>query len=229
MAVYVESGRCGWGGVRGVLVRLLMVVISLMLSGCVIGPILGVFMGPRSETEDVEPEYVLSKGKLAILIDSRSEVASLSGVRPLLSWELARELRSYNLTGEIVREDEIGALRANTQNFNQLSIAEVGKGLAVGQVLYVEVLEFSLGTVVDKPSGRGMMRARVKVFDVEQDRRVWPEKELLGREVVMQTPFRQAEESGYRQVFAEDICKRTSIEIVKYFRTHKALRKPPAD
>lgn len=220
-SIGITVGRCR---VRLISALTATVGVSLVLSGC-IGPIVGILIGGESETVDVPAEYVLPAGRMAILIDSRSEVASLSGARPLLAMELAGEIRRYGMAPEIVGFEEVSNFETYTANFNQLSVAEVGKGVGAKQVLYVEVLDFSLGTLVDKPAGRGMIRVRAKIFDVEANRRVWPEQETLGREVALETGFREPEGADYRHVFTEELCKKAAAETVKYFRIRAEARR----
>ena len=207
---------------------MLVGVLPMVLSGCIgpIPPLLGLLAGGESETVEVAAECVLPAGRMVILIDSRSEVASQSGVRPLLATELGTEIRRYGMAPEIVGFEEVSNFETYTPNFNQMSVAEVGKGLGANLVLYVEVLDFSLGRLVDKPSGRGMIRVRAKVFDVEGNRRVWPEQETLGRELGAQTGFREQEGADYRHVFTQDLCRRAAGEIVKYFRIRAEVRRP---
>ena len=172
----------------------------------------------------VAPQHELTAGKLLVFVDSPSERIGLSGIRPLLTRYLADEISRHDLVPAIVPAGELATLRISTANFGQLSIAEVGRRLSAEQVLYVEVVEFSLGTLVDKPAGKGMARLRVTVFDVIQQRKAWPKDKSLGYEVLLQTPFREPSGQDYRQEFAEDLCERTAESVIKLFREHEEPR-----
>ncbi|NIA07562.1 MAG: hypothetical protein GWP14_08005 [Actinobacteria bacterium] len=208
--------RCVW---------LLFCVLPLFLGGCPIGAVVALFV-KKDPMVVVEAEYEFTADKLLVLVDSPTERTGLSGIRPLLSRRLAEEISRYNLVPAVVPAGELAVLRISTDDFGQLSIPEVGRRLSADQVLYVKVMEFSLGTMVDKPVGRGIARARVTVFDVAQDRRVWPKDRPLGREVLVRTPFREPTGQDYRQEFAEDLSKRTAESVIKLFREHEEPRKP---
>jgi len=198
-------------------------VLMLSLSGCLLGPFFGLF-AKKSPTVTVAAEYKLPAGNLLILVDSPTERTGLSGVSPLLSSELAREIREQGLAPTVIPTGELANLQISTEKFDQLDIAQIGRRLSARQVLYVEVIEFTLGTLVDSSVGRGVVRTRVKVFDVELNQTVWPRAKPLGEEVIVQTPFREPPGKDYRQEFTEDLCKRTAIAIIKLFREHEEPR-----
>ena len=68
------------------------------------------------------------------------------------------------------------------------------------------------------------MRAGVIVFDVEQKRRVWPEMEPRGYEVIVRTPFRELVGRDYQHDSTQDLCQRMAVKIIKLFREHKEPR-----
>ena len=196
--------------------------LGVVLSGC--GPIIGQFTGRRSETVKVGAKYKLRAGNLLILVDTPVGVARSSGVRAVLSRELEREIELYGLSENVIPASELSVLRSSREDFEELDIGRIGRELWAEQVLYVEIIEFQLGTLLDKPAGQGLMRGRVKVFDVEQNRRVWPEIKPLGHEVIMRTGFREPMGKEYRQDFTQELCQRMAVKIVKLFRDHREPR-----
>ena len=198
--------------------------LGVVLSGCVIGPIIGQFTGRRSETVKVEAKYKLRAGNLLILVDTPVGVARSSGVRAVLSRELEREIELYGLAESVIPASELSALRSSREDFEELAIGRIGQELWAEQVLYVEIIEFQLGTLLDKPAGEGLIRGRVKIFDVGQNRRVWPEIEPLGHEVMVRTGFREPVGKEYRQAFTQELCQSMAVKIVKLFRDHREPR-----
>ncbi len=214
----------GWWRVRVLFGWLALYGLGLGLTGCVIGPIIGQFTGRRSETVKVGAKYKLRTGNLLILVDSPVGVARSSGVRAVLSRELGREIEFHELAASVIPASELSAFRSNREDFEELNIAQIGRELWAQQVLYVEVTAFQLGTLLDKPAGQGLVRARVKVFDVEQNQRVWPQIETLGHEVIVRTGFREPAGKDYRQEYTQDLCQKTAVKIVKLFREHREPR-----
>jgi hypothetical protein len=145
-------------------------------------------------------------------------------VRAVLSRELEQEIELYGLAESVIPGSELSALRSSREDFEELDIRWIGRELWAEQVLYVEIIEFQLGTLLDKPAGQGLMRGRVKVFDVGQNRRVWPEIEPLGHEVIMRTGFREPAGKEYRQDFTQELCQRMAVKVVKLFRDHREPR-----
>lgn len=214
--LYRGWSMCAW---------LLLCVFTLFLAGCPIGAVFALF-AKKNPMVQVDAEHEFTDGSLLVFVDSPTERTGLSGIQPLLTRYLADEISRQSLVSALVPAGELATLRISADNFAQLGIAEVGRRLSADQVLYVEVIEFSLGTMVDKPAGRGVARIRVTVFDVPQDKRVWPKDKPLGREVLVHTPFREPTGQGYRQEFAEDLCERTAESVIKLFREHEEPRQP---
>ena len=202
---------------------LLLCVSALFLGGCPLGAFVALF-AKRDPMVSVDPEHELTAGSLLVFVDSPTERTGLSGIRPLLTRSLDDEISRHDLVPAVVPAGELATLRISTDNFGQLSIVEVGRLLSADQVLYVEVIEFSLGTLVDKPAGRGVARARVMVFDVIQEHKAWPKNKPLGHEILVHTPFREPSGQDYRQEFAEDLCERTAESVIKLFREHEEPR-----
>ena len=208
-------------------------LLTLSLSGCPVGAIYALIVRP-SPTVTVAAKYELPAGRLLILVNSPPERIGLCGVRPMLSRELAGEIEVQSLAPSVIPPEELAMLRFSIENFGQLGIAEIGQHLSAQQVLHVDVIEFSLGDLMDRFPGQGLARARVKVVDVEQKQRVWPETKPLGHEVIVRTDFRDPSGKDYRQDLAEDLCKRTAVAIIKLFREHEearpsGLQKPAKD
>ena len=199
--------------------------LGLSLSGCVIGPIIGQFTGRRSKTVKVGAKYELPPGNLLILVDIPQGQAARNGVRAVLSSEVEREIKSHALKASVIPDSELSYFRSSREDFEELDVARIGRELSAKHVLYVQVTEFQLGTLLDKPEGRGLMTGRVKVFDIKQNRRVWPTVEPRGHEVMVLTKFRELPEKDYRAVVTQDLCGRMSVKIVELFRKHRELRK----
>lgn len=211
--------RHGWPSC----VLLLTCVLGLFMGGCPIGAVFALF-AKKNPMVEVKAEHELTAENLLVLVDCPRERTGISGIRPLLSRQLDDEISKHGLVGGLVASGELATLRISADNFSQLSTTEIGRQLFADQVLYVEVIEFRLGTLVDKPAGRGVARVRVSVHSVQKDGKIWPKDKPLGREVLVNTPFREPSGQDYRQEFAEDLCERTAEAVVKLFREHEEPR-----
>ena len=223
MAFRCNQAPCRLHLGRSIPFCLLMCLLALSLTGCPIGAVIGLFVR-KSPTIVVPAQYELPAGNLLILVDSSLEGTGLSGVVSLLTGELAREIKDHRLAPTIIPSRELVSLQIGTENFNQLDIAQIGRRLTAQRVLYVHVVQFSLGTFVDDTAGRGVVRAMVKVFDVELNKRVWPETKPRGHEVIMRTELREPTDAKYRRRSTEELCKRTAVDIIKLFRRHEEPR-----
>jgi len=200
--------------------------LGLSLSGCVIGPIIGQFTGRRSKTVKVGAKYELPPGNLLILVDIPQGQAARNGVRAVLSSQVEREIKSHALKASVIPDSELSYFRSSREDFEELDVARIGRELSAKQVLHVQVTEFQLGTLLDKPEGRGLVKGRVKVFDIKQNRRVWPTVEPRGHEVMVLTKFRDLPEKNYQPAVTQDLCRRMAVKIVELFREHEELRTP---
>lgn len=212
----------GRGELGRVLGWLVICSLAVVLSGC-IGAIIGQFTGRRSETVKVEAKYKLESGNLLILVDTPSGVARSSEARSVLSSKLEREIAHYELAANVIPASELSALRSSRDDFEELDIRRIGQELWAQQVLYVEITEFQLSSIWEQSAGQSLMQGRVKVFDVEQNRRVWPEIEPLGYEVIVRTRLGEGEGKNQQELM-EELCQRMSVKIVKLFRDHQEPR-----
>ena len=192
------------------------------LIGC--GPIIGQFTGKRSATVEVEAKYKLQSSNLLILLDTPAGVARSDEARAVLSNKLEREIRHYELVESIIPASELSAWRSSRNDFEELAIEQIGRELWAQQVLYVEIIEFQLGTMMDKSAGQGLMRGRVKVFDVSKNQRAWPKTEPLGHDVMVRMGLGAAEEKNSQQDLTEAMCQRMAVKVIKLFRDHKEPR-----
>ena len=206
-------------------VLVLIFVLSLFMSGCPLGAVVALF-AKKDPMVPVAAEYELQAERLLVLVDAPMERTGLSGIRPLLTRQLYDEISRHSLVGGVVAAGELATLRISAENFSELSTGEIGRRLFADQVLRVEVIEFRLGTLVDKPAGQGVALVRVSVFDVQEECRAWPKDKHLGREVLVQTAFREPSGQDYRQEFTEDLCERTAESVIKLFREHEEPRQP---
>jgi len=220
-----KAGGLSFSG-PAVLAWLAISSLGLSLSGCVIGPIIGQFTGRRSKTVKVGAKYDLPPGNLLILVDIPQGQAARNGVRAVLSSQVEREIKSHALKASVIPDSELSYFRSSREDFEELDVARIGRELSAKQVLHVQVTEFQLGTLLEQPEGRGLVKVRVKVFDIEKNLRVWPVPKPRGYEVMVLTKFRELPEKDYRAVVTQDLCGRMSVKIVELFREHKELRTP---
>ena len=216
-----RPGRCE---VRDLFGWLVIGGLGAILSGC-LGPLIGQFTGKKSATVEVAAQYKLHQsGNLLILLDIPAGVTRSNEARAVLSNKLEREIKLYALAESVIPSSELSALRTSREDFENLAIAQIAQKLSAQQVLYVEIIEFELETLSDKFSEQGLMRGRVKVFDVAQNRRVWPTTELLGHEVKVQTGLDEAEGKNYQQDLTEELCRQMAVKLIKLFRDHEEPR-----
>ena len=223
MAFRRKEATCRLHLGRSITLGLTSCLLALSLTGCPIGAVIALF-AKKSPTITVQPKYELPAGDMLILVDSPVERTGLSGVTALLTSELDREIMDHRLAPKIIPTQDLVSLQISAPNYGQLDIAQIGRRVDAQRVLYVEVVEFTLGTVVDDSDGHGIVRARVKVFDVELNKRVWPKTKPRGHEVIVRTDFREPSGKQYRREFTEDLCQRTAEAIVKLFREHEEPR-----
>jgi hypothetical protein len=174
----------------------------------------------------VSPEYQLPPKRLLILVDTPTYGQGPAGLRSILTQELAREIELQDLPPSLIPADRLAELRVTAEDFDRLDIAEIGRRVDAQQVLYLEILQFSLGSVLDSSTGRGEVRARVKIFDVEENRRVWPETRPLGHDVSVSTSLREPFGKEKEQALTQDLCGRTAQAVVRLFREYTKPREP---
>ena len=189
------------------------------LPGCnIAGPVAYLIHGP----EKVDRVFQLDEKKTTVVFvdDSNSRLPSRS-----LRGEVADAVEKYLLREGCVKDmiQNRYAIQAATadRSGEALSITEIGQRVSAEVVVYVEIEDFGISP--DGQSFAPFAKARVKVMDVKESKRVWPPK-AAGHPVVLQpqpqpgkNPSTMTERLEASRLLANEVGK----AVAQLFYTHE--------
>jgi hypothetical protein len=185
--------------------RYLVALPLLLLAGCnIVGPLM-YLLAPRQWRK---PEFILTEGRLAVLI----ETARPEQDNPVFTNALCEKLEEIfaekkEINAQVIAQKEIFALRQRHPDFRNWHLQRVGRELDADQVLYVRIDRLQ-AQVPDSPLLKPEIDFRLKVVDPDADgdeARLWPPPdERRGREVTYE---RQLKEIGDATVVDAEMAK----------------------
>lgn len=173
----------------------------------------------------IEPEFVLTRGRLLVLIDDFDDLVTQPRAVEEVHKTVSANLLKMLINDQVIPYKDWQELRQNTKDYDKLSIRAVGEKLGAEQVLYLRVTRFALSDEPGAEIYRGRFEVRVKVVTTQQIRnaRLWPEREDLGRKVVGTTEPEPMD--GDRSAF--EVTRELSIKlgqaVTKLFYGHREL------
>jgi hypothetical protein len=156
------------------LFSILYLLSSLLLiaaSGCIAA---GVFAHKVIGPLPVPAKYVPAKEPLVVMVENYRQPSSAYTDDELLSRYIEGFLKGHQVApvGESAKVRELRMDRPN--DFKNMSVAAVGREVGAKQVLYVDVVNNELETLMAGESLRGTTAVRVKVVDTNTGETLWP-------------------------------------------------------
>ena len=156
---------------RSSILYLLSSTFFLTAAGCVtVGVATHKIMGPPA----VEAKYVPAKEPMLVMVENYRRPASALTDDELLSRYVEGFLRGHAVA-PLVDSAVIRELRIDRPDeFKRMSIAAVGREVGAKQILYVDVVQSELESLMAGESLRGSTGVRVRVIDAETGETRWP-------------------------------------------------------
>lgn len=170
----------------------------------------------------VEPEYVLTKGPLLIMIDDRNNLITRPAAIRNLQKGVADRFLEYRVNSRVVPFSEWQRLQQSDKGYDKMTIREIGAKLGADQVLYIRVDRFTLEAEPGAPLFKGDFSVRVKVISTARqgDVRLWP-RERSGHRVSTTTEAQSNETGKSASQITEDMTKELSRKIAELFYEHR--------
>jgi hypothetical protein len=188
-------------------------------SGCnIVAPIAYAIEGPGT----IEAEHTLAAVDTVVLVDDpRSRMPRLP-LRVELGEAVGRILLREKLVPKVIStRDAVAFMRSNDRRSTPASVEAVAKAVGASQVVYIQVVEFSLRGQDGSP--RPFSQVLVRVIDVGGRTRAYPADPPEGRLVLSQT--REASTELYatpssRRVLEESLVAKAAVDVAKLFYKH---------
>jgi len=196
-----------------------LVLLTPWFSGCIQMAALWTNM---TGGDVIEPEYVLSKGPLLILIDDRNNLITQPTALRKLHRGIADRFLEYRVNSRVVPFSEWQRLQQSAKGYDKMTIREIGAKLGADQVLYIRVDRFTLKSEPGAPLFKGEFSVRVKVLSTARrgDVRLWP-RERNGHRVSATTEAQSSESGKSASQITEELTKELSRKIAEFFYEHR--------
>lgn len=172
-----------------------------------------------SPTRTKPPEFILTKDRIAIVVDpTRGEFDNPIVTRALYS-KMVDILRTNNVNDRIVPFEEFIRLRQNNVDYSKWSIARIGKELRASQVIYIRIERLQLLERAEQPVVTPIAEGEVRVIDPNAPMtkaRVWP-GEMERREFKVTLPVVEASDEAAIDAEAAKLGRQTGRDIAEYF------------
>ncbi|MEO1008160.1 MAG: hypothetical protein AAFX79_06315 [Planctomycetota bacterium] len=181
---------------------LALVIAAGVLAGCnIVAPAVLLVQGPPK----VPREFTLDRGRVtAIMLDDPDSIVPSMAYRRELLATAQRQLASRAKVKDVVDSREVMATLQRDSAEQSMSIVGIGRAIGAEQIIWVRVERFRLAA--DTGELRPNSRLRVKVIDVANNERLWPEPDSSGHVLDVTMPVRPdfVPSSGHEQRQALD-------------------------
>jgi hypothetical protein len=204
-----------------------MVMLFAALHGCnIVGPVAYIVDGPPTK----EAEFKLPDVPTVVFVDDRDSVVSPVSLRRIIADTASENLlvdqplvRGPVLKTVIASQDAMALAARQDRKDSMMSIEKIGESVGAEQVIYVNMVSFK-----DTPDGftpRPVAVCEVKVIDIVNNRRLYPEGGNQDARVV-QTMIREVDPSLYstrssRLKVFEALALEVGQDVAKLFYKHE--------
>lgn len=166
-----------------------------MLSVCLIGAVaagcvaIGAAMYKASGDPKKPADYKLGKDQpTLVMVESYANPDLYEVQSERLENDIVHQLKE-NKAGTIIDPQRLNDLRVGSyEAFGKMNTPQVGRKVGAAKVIYVNLMEFKSEAPVGSDVSRGVVRAMVKVVDVQSGRTLWPADSSAGKEIKFETP-----------------------------------------
>ena len=201
----------------GVLFSVLVALVSL--TGC---QIFSIMAYKTSHTPEVPAMYVPAQKPMLVLVEKSDN----PGEVPIESQRISRQISAAfqeNHVAPLVDSSALSELRSrNPAKYTSLSPAEAGRVVHAGQVLYVDLLDFTVEDALATELARGRVEARVRVIASDTGQTIWPMDTTQGYPIAIDTPYGKGGEKQTPQQLREQMCQDLADKISRLFYKYRA-------
>ena len=209
-------------GCRGVIAGLLLLAPAALagsvgLCGC---DMIGAAAYKFSGTPEIPAAYVPTQKSMLVWVEKSDN----PGEVPLESERMARlieqRLREQHVV-PLVDASPVAELRSrDPRRYRTLTPAQAAHLAGARQVLYVDLVEFTVADALATELARGRVAARVRVIDADSGDTLWPLDTTQGMPLSVEDPYARTGSGqtagALRQKMSEDLAEKIAKLFYKY-------------
>lgn len=196
-----------------------MTICLGMMSGCQsLGGVIAAFSGGNL----IEAEYEMPDGPLLVLFDDRAgrvdQPKAIREAHRVISDRFAEK----DVNTKVISYPVWQRFKQQEEDYDKLTIREIGEKLGADNVLYIAVEKFTLNQEPGAPIFQGLFEVRCKVVstDRERDVREWPSSPTGERVSVQTDPTTDDGDISPGQV-ADELGEKLGDAVAKLFYDYR--------
>lgn len=220
--------------------RLALAVLLPALAGTAGGcAILGAIAYKTSGAPTIKAQYAPPKEPMVVFVQREQNPADASRASDRIARLVTDDLKAHNVgpmtdpgavtdlqgrrTGSSVWASRLdaAATRPTTQP-QPRTVAEVGRAVGASQVLYVDLVTFSVEPAMATEMVNGRIEARVRVVDAETGQTRWPTDTTQGYTVTAGTPYAKPGMPVDDATIREQMCLDLAAKVGRLFYDWKS-------
>jgi len=192
--------------------------LCLALGGCQ-----GIFwlVNVLAPPQKVEALFEPPKGKVfLVFVDDIVNPVDYQPIKQKLTDKLNEKLIQNQTAAETIRYQRLVELMADTPNFHELGVVNVGRRLGAEVVLYVQIDRFSLKESDVSPLWKGEFHTTVRVVDVKGQDNLWPTDRMGYPVPPLKLRPAQEDSPSYGETVAQKLADKMADRIANLFHEH---------
>ena len=176
--------------------------------------------------DKVEAQYALADRPTVVFVDDPNNLLPYRALRRLIGDKVAQELMVRELVTTTISSADALAVSGRESYGQKMAIDAIGRAVGAEQVLFVDMVAFSLSPegITPRPSGA----CQVKVIDVENRERLFPTEDSTSRNTSgfpVQVAMREVSLEQYRTTssrrrISEQLADEIASQVTKVFYRH---------
>jgi len=201
------------------LVRLALLISISAACGCTI---IGWVWNTVTPPEKIKPRYKIPKsksGQLLILLEESEHLVAHPGAKTHLYRQLKEEFIKNKIVESVVDRNRFVIAQLANPAFHSLTAVEKGKSVDADIVLSLEIKRFTLKEKLQE-QWDGKCELRIKLFDVAEDKILWPDELSIEGEPVtciVKPEGNRSVDPDYHKKFTRKVINEIADKVAKLF------------
>jgi len=213
--------RTAWFRTPRALLALAAAAAGALAAGCnIVGPVAVALSPPPSNEAEIE----LPDRPTVVFVDDRKNVLNDRGLRIVIGNEISTILMEQEVLTQTISTSSVLRILGEERHGELMSIAEIGRQVDAEQVIYVELMSFSVARSAE--GFRALSQVQVKVIDAVNNVRLYPtgDEGSEARTLLVELPRDQALQPLLTRSTAreaeETLAMRIADKVSKLFYKH---------
>jgi len=188
-------------------------LVGASVAGCVVAGVVASKLSPPPTTPAA---YKPAQQPTLVMVENYQNPDLVEVHAERLNRDISNEFTEHKVA-PVVPPQQLMELKASKgEAFARMDIPAVAKSLGARQVIYVDLVKFSVGPPSGSDMVKGEAEALVKVVD-ENGQTLWPRESSAGRQVKVETPYLRTDTGVDEAGVREQIYQKLADHVARLF------------